>query len=284
MAAVKRSWHARGEIPSAVAAASFPTDPPKGIALFDLDGTLLAWDCQLLFRHHVLRSEPWRGIFLPVFLAMLPLAPLLGAAGMKRVFLSYLWRVDTEKLAHYSREFAASIMPTIYLELRAKLEHHRADGHFLILASASPEFYVSEIGRELGFHLALGTPVETGPFFPDLQNHKGNAKVERLRALLPESWFENDKLARCHGYTDSRADLPMLALCQSATVVNPSPALASLAETSGWEILRPQRPWKSRAGHAMRVLALLTGLGRDPGGLTVRSGKNPASPRGTHPA
>ena len=42
---------------------------PAGIALFDLDGTLIAWDCQLLFRHYVLRREPWRGIFLPVFLA-----------------------------------------------------------------------------------------------------------------------------------------------------------------------------------------------------------------------
>ncbi len=284
MAAGKRSCHSRRQIPSTVAAASFPTDPPKGIALFDLDGTLLAWDCQLLFRHHVLRREPWRGIFLPVFLAFLPLAPLLGAAGMKRVFLSYLWLMDAESLTRHSREFAASVMPAIYQELRAKLERHRADGHYLILASASPEFYVREIGRELGFHLTLGTPVETGPFFPDLENHKGHAKVQRLRALLPAAWFENDKLARCHGYTDSRADLPMLTLCQSATVVNPSPDLATLAENSGWEIILPSRPWKTRAGHALRVLALLTGLGRDPGGLTARSGKNPASPRDTRRA
>ena len=51
---------------------------PERIALFDLDGTLLAWDCQLLFRHFVLRREPWRGIFLPVFLVFLPFAGCLG--------------------------------------------------------------------------------------------------------------------------------------------------------------------------------------------------------------
>lgn len=251
--------------------ASIPSEPPKGIALFDLDGTLVAWDCQLLFRHFVLRREPWRGIFLPVFLVFTPLAGLLGAGTMKRIFLSYLWRIHPKSLAEYSRDFAFSLMPAIYPELREKLEARRAAGDFLILASASPEFYVREIGRELGFHLTLGTPVVVGRLFPDLQNHKGQAKVKRLREVLPVSWFENHKLRSCHGYTDSRADLPMLGLCDSATVVNPSRELGFLAETRDWEIVRPERPWKSRAGFALRAIALLVGLGKDPGGLDQSS-------------
>jgi HAD superfamily hydrolase (TIGR01490 family) len=248
----------------------FPETPPKEIALFDLDGTLIAWDCQLLFRHFVLRQEPWRGIFLPVFLVFLPLAGLLGAGGMKRIFLSYLWLLDRGTLAEYSREFAAAVMPAIYPELRERLEAHRREGHLLILASASPEFYVAEIGRELGFDLTLGTPVELGRFFPDLENHKGAAKVERLYQLLPTSYFEDGRLLRCHGYTDSTADLPMLALCGAATVVNPSPVLTAQASAAGWETLRPARPWKSRAGFALRALALLLGIGRDPGGVYRR--------------
>ncbi len=247
--------------------AALPKPPPAGIALFDLDGTLIAWDCQLLFRHFVLRREPWRGIFLPVFLAFLPLAGLLGAGGMKRVFLSYLWRMDPEVLAEYSREFAASLMPSIYPELRSKLEAQRAAGDFLILASASPEFYVAEIGRELGFDLTLGTPVELGEFFPDLENHKGAAKVARLMEVLPAAWFADGKLRNCHGYTDSCADLPMLELCDSVTVVNPSTRLTALAEESGWEIVRPTRPWRTKSGFAVRALALLLGCGDDPGKL-----------------
>jgi len=237
--------------------ASIPESPPSGIALFDLDGTLIAWDCQLLFRHFVIRREPWRRVFLPVFLAFLPLAGLLGAGGMKRVFFNYLWRMSPETLAEYSREFAVSLLPVIYPDLRGKLELQRAAGHFLILTSASPEFYVTEIGRELGFDLTLGTPVELGPFFPDLENNKGAAKVERLIELLPASYFEDVKLRHCHGYTDSCADLPMLALCDSATVVNPSARLTAIAEESGWEIVRPVRPWKSPLGFAGRALALL---------------------------
>lgn len=234
-----------------------PAEPPPGIALFDLDGTLLAWDCQLLFRNFVVSREPWRALFLPVFLAFLPLTGLLGAGGMKRVFLCYLWKMDEATLAGYSREFAASVMPSIYPEVRAKLERHRAAGHLLILASASPAFYVREIGRELGFDISLGTPVETGPFFPDLENHKGAAKVAQLDQLLPPSYFSGGKLVRCHGYTDSTADLPMLALCDDATVVNPSATLKALADENGWEIVRPQRPWKTKAGFFRRVIGML---------------------------
>ena len=266
-----RSQDARG------VTTSIPTIPPTGIALFDLDGTLIAWDCQLLFRHFVLRRQAWRGIFLPVFLAFLPLAGILGAAGMKRVFLSYLWRLEPPSLAEYSRDFAKSLMPMIYPELRARLELHRAAGHLLVLSSASPEFYVTEIGRELGFELSLGSIVELGPFFPDLANHKGPAKVERLQRILPAKYFENGQLRDCHGYTDSCADLPMLALCQAVTVVNPSPQLTALAVESGWEILRPTRPWRSRLEFAFRVVMLLSGLGRAPAsGITAPLEKNRA--------
>jgi phosphatidylglycerophosphatase C len=245
-------------------------DPPAGIALFDLDGTLIAWDCQLLFRHHVIRCEPWRALLLPLFLVCLPFWKLLTTAGMKRVFLSYLWRMQAATLAAHSRAFAESILPAIYPELREMLENHRRQGRLLILSSASPEFYVTEIGRALGFHLSLGTPVATSPIcplFPALQNHKGEAKVERLRKLLPDSHFAEGKLLHSHGYTDSRADLPMLALCHSVTLVNPAPSLATLGHASGWQIVRPVRPWRTRAGFGCRVLALLTGLGRNPAGL-----------------
>jgi HAD superfamily hydrolase (TIGR01490 family) len=249
---------------------SNPSTPPSGIGLFDLYGTLIAWDCQLLFRHFVLRREPWRGIFLPVFLAFVPLTPVLGAGGMKRVFLSYLWKMDPETLAEYSREFAASVMPAIYPQVREMLETHRGSGHLTILASASPEFYVKEIGRELGFDMVLGTVVELGPFFPDLENHKGDAKVKRLQEVLPASYFEDGRLRNCHGYTDSTADLPMLELCGAATTVNPGRRLTALAIANGWEVVRPRRPWKSTLGKVTRMLALLTGVGSDPGGLGSR--------------
>lgn len=243
---------------------------PTGIALFDLDGTLIPWDCQLLFRHHVIRQEPWRAIFLPVFLTFLPLLKLLGDGGMKRVFLSYLLGMDRETLNRHAATFGKRVAASIYPELHTAIQSHRSQGHLLILASASPEWYVREIGNALGFHLSLGTPVDPVfpiPLFPDLENHKGPAKVERLQQILPLSHFHNGLLINSHGYTDSTADLPMLAICHTATVVNPKPRLTALAAQNHWQILRPTRPWTSRLAFAKRALALLLGIGKNPGAL-----------------
>ena len=122
---------------------------------------------------------------------------------------------------------------------------------------------MAEIGRELGFDLTLGTRGgNRGRFSRDLENHKGAAKVARLKEVLPASYFENGKLRHCHGYTDSRADLPMLGLCESATVVNPSPARRARGEIRLGN-RAPGAAVEDRASDfALRVLALLTGLGR----------------------
>jgi phosphatidylglycerophosphatase C len=239
--------------------------PPPGIALFDLDGTLLPWDCQVVFRHHVVRREPWRGVFLILFLVFLPLFRLLGDGGMKRVFLAYLWRMPETDLDAHTTEFAAEAAAHAYPELRAALDAHRAAGHLTILTSASPECYVKKIGENLGFDISLGTVVEHGPMFPDLENHKGAAKVARLQALLPPAWFGADgRLSNSHGYTDSRADLPLLEICQRATLVNPGPELTRLGEENGWAITRPPRPWKSRAQRLAKLAGMLLGLPVDP--------------------
>ncbi|MDX1681361.1 MAG: HAD-IB family hydrolase, partial [Akkermansiaceae bacterium] len=260
------SWQAPAAL-SMSPPSHIPTEKPRDIALFDLDGTLLAWDCQLLFRHFVVRREPWRIGFLKIFLLLAPLAKLIGTEGMKRVFLSYLWKMDREALDNHAAEFAEELMPAIYPEVKAKLDEHREQGHFTVLTSASPEFYVREIGERLGFDLVLGTEIEFGALFPDLENHKGAVKVWRLRQLLPADWFDANGSLKAHGYTDSTADLPLLTLCDRATVVNPGERLTQLAEEKGWNIVRPKRPWKNRRGFALRALALLFGLGRDPGGL-----------------
>jgi HAD superfamily phosphoserine phosphatase-like hydrolase len=229
--------------------------------LFDLDGTLLPWDCQILFCHRVLREQPWRRFYLFVFPLFLPLAKWLGAGPMKRIFLCYLWRMDRTEIERHAREFAASL--EFYPELLAEIERQRGEGRLLVLASASPEFYVAEIGRRLGFDLALGTPVGIGahsPFFPDLDNHKGEAKVHRLRALLPAAWFADGVLRDSHGYTDSTADLPMLAICEKATLVNPSPRLAAMAAGRDWTIVRPALPWRSKVDRLKRMARYLLGL------------------------
>jgi len=218
-----------------------PTDEP---ILFDLDQTIIPWDTQLVFRCFVLRREPARRLLTVIFLAFLPLNKLLGAGGMKRVFHSYLWGMSRETLQSHVEAFLEEWLPEItYPEIVARIDTYRAKGHHLILSSASPQLWVEGIGRALGFHTSLGTLFEWParcPLFPELlgENHKGPEKVRRLAPL-------GITVAKA-GFTDSRADLPLLELCQEKTLVNPLPGVRRLGEEEGWTILTPSKPWKNR--------------------------------------
>lgn len=238
---------------------------PTGIALFDLDGTLVPWDCQIVFRHQIIRNEPLRGLSLAVFLMFAPLFPILGDQGMKRVFLSYLWRMPADVLDQYAEAFASEVAAHAYPELLSALHAHQKAGHLTVLTSASPSCYVKKIGDQLGFDVALGTDVDHGPLFPDLKNHKGQAKVARLQSLFPASWWLPDgRLRNSHGFTDSGADLPLLGICQHATLVNPNPELACLGQQQGWDIMRPPRPWHSPLHRLARMAAMILGMPVDP--------------------
>jgi phosphatidylglycerophosphatase C len=234
---------------------------PGGVALFDLDGTLLAWDTQVLFCGHVVRREGWRRLLLLPWLLASPLAPVLGAGRMKRLFLAYAWGLQRSRLDELVREFVEDWFPgRCFPELLEEIDRQRQAGRRLILASASPEWWVEEAGRVLGFDLSLGTPVERVdrmPMFPELVNHKGEAKVTRLRCLgiAPEK----GPIPESTGYSDSTADLPMLGICERVTVVNPGAKLEKIASENGWTVLRPGTPWKGKAAKAWMFLRAMLG-------------------------
>ncbi|MGJ8696079.1 MAG: HAD-IB family phosphatase [Verrucomicrobiaceae bacterium] len=212
--------------------------------LFDLDQTVVPWDTQLVFRSYVLRQEGWRRWLTVVFVAFLPLNKVLGAGGMKRVFHCYLWGMKRERLEELAAEFVREWLPRLtYPEIVEEIERHREAGRRLVLASASPELWVRHIGEALGFEVSLGTLFDWGEeveFFPEMmgENHKGEAKVRRLAEIGIDEGVE--------GYSDSRADVPMLELCERNTLVNPLAGIRAEGAKRGWRLMEPARPWKSR--------------------------------------
>lgn len=226
--------------------------------LFDLDQTIVPWDTQLVFRSYVLQEEGWRRVLTLVFLLFLPLNKLLGAGGMKRVFHCYLWGMKRKRLEELAAQFVKEWLPRLtYPEIISEIEEHRAAGRRLVLSSASPELWVQHIGKALGFDLSLGTLFEWGDqveFFPDLigENHKGGAKVVRLADLGITEGVE--------GYSDSRADVPLLELCLKQTLVNPLPSIKAEGADRGWRLLEPAKPWESRLAFGWGCALQLFGI------------------------
>lgn len=256
----------------------------KKLALFDMDYTIIAYDTLIPFAGFVVRRAPYRILYLAVFFpaCLLYAMGVIGRGGLKRAFLSVLWRMKGEDVEKTARAFVDTIaVDVLYADVLLELKTCKAQGMHTILNTASPEFYVRFIAEKTGFDELIGTQVRIDPVMPLLpviegKNNRGIEKILRMRESAPKSVIEAvyanyQQLERDPGafettpfaeiaYTDSKADLPLLACAKNGVLVNPSEKLASRAESAGWKILRPARPYGSTVEKYVRLCLCLVGL------------------------
>ncbi len=237
------------------------------LALFDMDGTLFPGDSQLRFAGRILSRHPWRRLYLLLLLPCALLAALrnIRTERMKRIFLSYLYRMPREQIEQEAQAFAEeNIRPILYPEILRKLRAHQAAGHRCILVSASPSFYTDPIGRMLGFDDIIATPFAMQPAMPLIPsieppgNNKGGTKLIRLRkkGIIPQEGRAPGSIC----YTDSKADLPMLSVCEQGILVNPSENLSNQGKLNNWPIIRQPLPWKNKRAFLVFILKNITGF------------------------
>ena len=241
-------------------------------AIFDLDQTLLPYDTQVLFCNHVLQRHPLRRAYLLLFVPATALkgARIISTRTLKRVFCSYLRGLSQPQLEKLVISFVGeAVIPSLYPEVLAEVERHKAAGRTLILNSASPDFYVQAIGRRLGFHHSIGTAVrltDPMPLFPAIigPNNKYEAKLKAMRHLMPVEL--SLPLPGAWGYSDSTADLPLLRFVENPVTVHPDPFLKDIAGQEHWPILTPPRTHTSRFQFFIACTLHALGLFRLPAG------------------
>lgn len=187
------------------------------LALFDFDGTLTDRDSLPDFIIHA--------VGMPRFLlGMLVLTPMLFLYVLKLVrndiakekMLGYFfsgWAI--ERFNAFGRDYALTrIHQIIRPQALAQLQWHLAEGHDVVIVSASAENWLNAWARQQGCHLiatrmAVQENVLTGYF--DGKNCYGQEKVTRICAELDLSEYSN-----IYAYGDSSGDKPMLALADKA--------------------------------------------------------------------
>ena len=191
----------------------------RPLAAFDLDGTLTHRDTLLPF----LRRAFGRGRTYRTLLASsLPLARAAAFGGAHRdaakaaVLRGVLAGAPLDGLTEAAEAFADHVVARgLRPEVCDRVDWHRAEGHELVLVSASPELYVAPIGRRLGFDTVLATRLEVGAdglLTGRLQgaNCRGPEKVVRMRE------WRREGLSIDYAYGDSAGDREMLDLAVTA--------------------------------------------------------------------
>ena len=214
---------------------------PRVAAIFDLDHTITRRDTYLhflisyLFRHpeHMLRC-----MWLPFAVAVHKLK-IRDNSWLKQMFLQAVaGGAERAELREWVQEFVERILAK---EIRPgamnTIRRHRSSGHHLLMATASLDFYVEELGRRLGFDAVICTRSAwdakerlTGSL--DGDNCYGTVKLELVNEYFgrePGQWYTL-------GYSDHHSDLPLLSWVDEAIAVNPSDKLFEIARRQGYEI------------------------------------------------
>ncbi len=208
------------------------------VGLFDFDGTLARGDSALPFILFTLRRYP-RALIEFTYLAALAPGYGLGLVTKKRIknaMLKILMHVPPPEREALARNFHDRVIrPRYFAKGLERVGWHKQQGHTLILATASVDFYMNHIAGQLGFDVLVATRTAIEPV-PTVTgaNCYGQEKVKRLKEL---DLYEQTDWANSWAYSDHLSDRPILELCGRRMATTPSRALRRHARREGWQVV-----------------------------------------------
>jgi phosphatidylglycerophosphatase C len=203
------------------------------LVVFDLDGTISRHDTLAAYLGGFLNQHRSRW---PRMLKSLP-ALLGAAAGIidRGQLKSALVRAALGGCTHALIDAWTSTYVTellahgVFADALTTIATHRHNHDVLVLMSASPDLYVPEIARRLGFNESICTGVRWHGALLDgaltTPNRRGLEKA-RCFSQLRERYPNMPTVA----YANSACDFDHLCLADEAWLINPSPRLRRKAE------------------------------------------------------
>jgi HAD superfamily hydrolase (TIGR01490 family) len=209
------------------------------LAIFDLDGTLLSGDSdyswgQFLVEKGLVNTQAYQQandkFFLQYQSGTLDIHEYLAFS------LAPLTQFSGEQLDELHQSFMEEkVQPMMQEKALALLKHHKDQGHFLLLITATNQFVTQPISDLLGMNHIIAPIPEiiddhyTGKIVgvPSFQE----GKVTRLNDWLTET---GHSMEGSYFYSDSRNDLPLLELVTHPIAVDADDTLTKIAEDRGW--------------------------------------------------
>lgn len=212
------------------------------VAVFDLDKTLTRRDTFLSFLGGYLRRHPlgvWRLALLPL---TLPVAVARATKEQNRrtrikqaVLRAFVGGAPRAQVDAWGRLYAERVVDGgLRPYCLAALREHLSSGDRVLLATASFDVYVEPLARYLGIEEVVCSRIDWSGKDRvrgiDGGNCLAREKLRRVQALIGADG------ASVIAYSDSHADLPLLAWAERGVAVSPSPKLAREAGDLGLEV------------------------------------------------
>lgn len=217
------------------------------LALFDLDGTLLAIDSDHAFGEFMVRlgwadGEAFRRTN-DEFYAQYQAERLDVAQYVRFATSAWRERSDVELAAAQRRFIDEVIRPSLHDNARALLRRHAQAGDRIAIVTATNEVVTRPIATLLGVDTLIATELQRDPSGRVSGEVLGvpsfrEGKVARVQAWLASQGLRLQDFERSFFYSDSTNDLALLEHVSDPVATNPAPALQRIAQQRGWPILR----------------------------------------------
>lgn len=189
---------------------------PVDVVLFDFDGTLSWPDSNVAFARYCMRHSvrPW--LFIPMF----------GVCAMARLFnrRGCWWRehmrrfLTPDMIKKHMRGFVREHRRNRFGWAAERVAAERAAGNKVLLITATPDYLISELVRDMDFDAVICSHVhESRPW-----KYKfccwGKNKV-----IAMDEWAKEHKFIPhvVRAYSDSKTDLPMMEIADQQIWINP---------------------------------------------------------------
>lgn len=212
------------------------------LAIFDLDNTLLNGDSdhswgQFLVEQGIVDADYYRtsnDLFYQQYQAgTLDINAFLSFA-LEPLRLHSMAQLQT----WHDQFMAQKITPMLLPKAQALLKHHKDQGHFLLIITATNAFVTRPIAKLLGVDdiLASEPEIKDGRYTGQVAGTPcfREGKVTRLHEWLKETGYT---LEGSYFYSDSQNDLPLLKAVSHPVAVDADPTLTAYAEQQGWNII-----------------------------------------------
>ena len=217
------------------------------LALFDLDGTLIAKDSDHAFGEFLVElgwadGEAFKrenDFFYQQYLAgTLDIGAYVD-------FATRPWRdrSDAEQRIVVARFMREVMQPAIGDAARALVRAHLDAGDRVAIATSTNEFITRPIADAFGVSTLIATQLERDASGRVNGRIRGTPALRDGKVRRVEQWLESEALRLADFeasvfYSDSLNDLPLLERVSEPVATNPSTALEAIARERGWRILR----------------------------------------------
>lgn len=196
------------------AGASVPPDAPRRqVAAFDFDGTICKGDSLIPF----LKLAGGTATLVKATLLHLPQLVKMKLTNSRHgdvkqsIIKSVIGGMDAQSLTELGERYAKHLVnDRLLTDAKHRLEHHRSQGHEIVMVSASPDIYLRPVAALLGIPHTITTQLEVvdGTVTGNFTRHNVR-DVEKAR-LLREHF--GDEQVELWAYGNSDGDREMLAM------------------------------------------------------------------------